>query len=319
MLILFTNMSYKYIFGPVLSRRLGLSLGVDVIPKKTCNLNCVYCESGRTSLASAHRASFIPVKDIIAELKDFLKTNPKIDHITFSGAGEPTLYQDLPEIILFIKENYPQYKLAMITNSILLAQPEIRQELLSFDVILPSLDAISTAVFNKINRPVNKIEYQKVINGLISFSKDFKGKIWLEVFIIEGINDTESELALLKEYINKIAPDVVQLNTLDRPGTESWVKPASWQKLEEIKKYFTPLKVEIVARNKTSKHYEASVQNIDEQIINTIKRRPCTAQELTTIIGLESDSIEIHIQLLISSGTIEPYNQSGIVFYKIRY
>jgi len=311
-------MSYKYIFGPVLSRRLGLSLGVDVIPQKTCNLNCVHCESGRTSLPSSQRASFIPVRDIIEELQDFLKTNPKIDHITFSGAGEPTLYRDMPAIISFIKVNYPQYKLALITNSILLAQPEIRQELLEFDVILPSLDAATPAVFHKINRPVVKIEYQDVINGLISFRKIFKGKIWLEVFIIEGINDTAAELALLKEQLSLIAPDIVQLNTLDRPGTESWVKPASWKKLEEIKAYFAPLNVEIVARNKTAKHFEAAIQNIDEQIINTIKRRPCTGQELAAILGLETDMLEKHIQLLTSSQTIEPDNQSGSVFYKIR-
>ena len=311
-------MPYKYIFGPVLSRRLGLSLGVDVIPQKTCNLNCVYCESGRTTMPSSIRTSVIPVEDIIIELKDFLKTNPKIDHITFSGAGEPTLYRDLPVIISFIRSDYPQYKLAMITNSILMAQAEIRQELLSFDVILPSLDAATSAVFHKINRPVAKVDYQEVINGLISFRKIFKGKIWLEVFIIEGINDTSLELELLKESLNKIAPDLVQLNTLDRPGTESWVKPASWQKLEEIKSLFAPLNVEIVARNKTAKHYETLVQHIDEQILNTIKRRPCTGQELATIIGLDIDQLETHVQKLISSGNIEADNQSGIVFYKLR-
>jgi wyosine [tRNA(Phe)-imidazoG37] synthetase (radical SAM superfamily) len=310
-------MPYKYIFGPVLSRRLGLSLGVDVIPQKTCNLNCVYCESGKTTMPSSQRTAVIPVLDIIAELKDFLKTNPKIDHITFSGAGEPTLYRDLPVIISFIKVNYPQYKLAMITNSILMALPEIRQELLSFDVVLPSLDAATSTVFHKINRPVVKVDYHEVINGLISFRKDFKGKIWLEVFIIEGINDTTEELALLKEQISLIAPDLVQLNTLDRPGTESWVRPSSWQKLEEIKLFFAPLNVEIVARNKTAKHYETSVQNIDEQIINTIKRRPCTGQELATIIGIDIDQIESHLQKLISSGNIEDDSQTGIVFYKM--
>jgi wyosine [tRNA(Phe)-imidazoG37] synthetase (radical SAM superfamily) len=311
-------MPYKYIFGPVLSRRLGLSLGVDVIPQKTCNLNCVYCESGKTTMPSSQRTAIIPVKEIIAELADFLKTNPKIDHITFSGAGEPTLYRDLPSVISFVKENYPQYKLAMITNSILMAQPEIRNELLDFDVVLPSLDAATSAVFNKINRPVAKVDYLEVINGLISFRKHFRGKIWLEVFIIEGINDTDEELLLLKKAITDISPDLVQLNTLDRPGTESWVKPAKWQKLEEIKMLFAPLTVEIVARNKTIKHYETEAINIDEQIISTIKRRPCTAPELSTIIGAGINEINLQLEKAIKSGIILADNQSGIVFYKIR-
>lgn len=311
-------MSYKYIFGPVLSRRLGLSLGVDVIPQKTCNLNCVYCESGRTSLASTQRDSFIPVKDIISELKDFLKVKPQIDYITFSGAGEPTLYRDLPEIIGFLKSNYPQYKLALITNSILLALPEIQQELLSLDVVLPSLDAATTAVFHKINRPVIQLEYKDVITGLINFRKIFLGKIWTEVFIIEGINDTTAELSLLKKYLIRIAPDIVQLNTLDRPGTESWVKPASWNRMEEIKTFFAPLNVEIVARELAVKHVDVVQDNFEDQIISTIKRRPCTAQELAVILGLDEVKLEGYLKQLISDKIIIGDNQSGMVFYKIR-
>jgi wyosine [tRNA(Phe)-imidazoG37] synthetase (radical SAM superfamily) len=310
-------MSYKYIFGPVLSRRLGLSLGVDVIPQKTCNLNCVYCESGRTSLASVKRESFIPVEDIISELDNFLKHNPKIDHITFSGAGEPTLYRDLPVIISYLKNNYPQYQLALITNSILFSLPEIQKELLQLDVVLPSLDAATTAVFNKINRPVVPVEYEDVLTGLINFRKMFLGKIWLEVFIIEGLNDYTEELSLLKKYLKRIAPDNIQLNTLDRPGTESWVKPASWERLEEIMNFLAPLKVEIVARQLPIKHIEVIQDDIEDQIINTIKRRPCTAIELALILGLEQVKLDVYIQKLINEKVIIGDDQSGTVFYKI--
>ena len=310
-------MKYKYIFGPVLSRRLGLSLGVDVIPKKTCNLNCVYCESGKTTVASAIPESFIPVNEIISELNDFLIGNPQIDHITFSGAGEPTLYRNLPEIIKFLKNSYPQYKIALITNSILLASPQIQQDLLAVDLILPSLDAASTEVFRKINRPVIKLEYEDVINGLINFRKNFKGKMWLELFIIEGINDTAEELELLKTCLLQIKPDILQLNTLDRPGTESWVKPATWNRLQEIKSFFEPLNVEIVARELPAKHLDAVHDNFEEQIINTIKRRPCTASELAIILNLDEPKLEGLIQKLLDAKTIVGDNQSGMVFYKM--
>jgi wyosine [tRNA(Phe)-imidazoG37] synthetase (radical SAM superfamily) len=310
-------MNYKYIFGPVLSRRLGLSLGVDVIPQKTCNLNCVYCESGRTTLPSVKRSSFIPAVDIMSELDDFLQHHPKIDYITFSGAGEPTLYRDLPLIVNFLKKNYPHYKLALITNSVLLSLPELRKELLAFDVVLPSLDAATNEVFCKINRPVIQVEYEEVINGLISFRKMYSGKIWLEVFIIEGLNDTATEVSLLKNLLIKISPDIIQLNTLDRPGTEPWVKPASWAKLEEIKSFLSPLNVEIVARNLPNKHIEIVTDDIEEQIISTIKRRPCTATELALILGLEQEKLDVYIMKLIKEKIIIGDNQSGSVFYKM--
>ena len=240
-------MKYKYLFGPVPSRRLGISLGVDLVPHKVCSLNCVYCEVGRTTNLTIERKEYIPLQDILDELKHYLDKGPKLDYITFSGAGEPLLHNGIGKVISFIKDNYPQYKLAILTNSTLLFDEQVRVEIMKIDLLLPSLDAVSDEVFRKLNRPNPKLNNKRIIEGLIQFRKDFTGIIWLEIFIVPGLNDTQEELTSLKKTIESIAPDQVQLNTLDRPGTESWIAPVSQNRMEEIAEFLKPLPVMIIA------------------------------------------------------------------------
>ena len=308
-------MKYKHLFGPVPSRRLGISLGVDLVPHKVCSLNCIYCEVGRTTNLTIKREEYIPLNDIITELKSYLDNKPELDYITFSGAGEPLLHNAIGKVITFIKEIYPQYKLALLTNSTLLYNENVRKEILEIDLLLPSLDAVSKKVFNKLNRPNSKLDNDKIIEGLIKFSKDFSGKIWLEVFIVPGLNDTTEELELLKNVINDIAPDQVQLNTLDRPGTESWIEPVTKNRMEEIAEFLKPLPVEIIAKFQSRNKIMSYHKNVEQQIIETIKRRPCTDKDLSEMLGLHINEINKYLSELLHEGSVTTQQQERGTFF----
>lgn len=227
-------MSHKYCYGPIQSRRLGRSLGVDVIPYKTCSLDCIYCECGATNALTLERKEYLPTSDIIASLEAILKEHPALDYITFAGSGEPTLHSGLGEIINFLKEKYPQYRVAILTNATLLNDPSVIQDVQKADLIVPSLDAVSLEAFEKINRPAANITPETIISGIKNLKNNFAGEVWLEIFIIPEINDHEEELALFKDTINKLEIKKVQINTLDRPGAVNWVKPVPKEYKEKI-------------------------------------------------------------------------------------
>lgn len=230
-------MKLQYIFGPVISRRLGLSLGIDLIPFKTCSLDCVYCECGKTNQLLIERREYVPTAEVTAELDKYLQSNPNIDYLTFSGSGEPTLHSGLGQIIDFIKENYPRYKISLLTNSTLFPQEGVIKEVKDLDLIVPSLDAVSEDIFNKINRPISGVRAAEIVKGLESLRASFVGQLWLEIFIIPGINDHREELQLFKKALQRIRPDKIQLNSLDRLGTENWVPPVAPKNLELIAQY----------------------------------------------------------------------------------
>ena len=308
----------KYLFGPVPSRRLGISLGVDLVPHKVCSLNCIYCEVGRTTNLTIERKEYIPVNEVIDELKDYLDQKPELDFITFSGQGEPTLNSGLGRIINFIKDNYPEYKVAVITNGTLFWDKEVRDEVSRTDVLLPSLDSVSELSFLKINRPNRNLNIDKIIEGLIQLRKEFKGKIYLEIFLVPNLNNTKEELILLKETAAKINPDLIQLNTLDRPGTEYFVKAISKEELMKINEFFKPLPVEIIAKAETRKQIQSFNKNIEEQILDTIKRRPCTDKDLSEILSIHLNELNKYLSELIDSKKIESEHLDRGLFFKIK-
>lgn len=313
--------NYKHIFGPVPSRRLGVSLGVDLVPMKVCTMNCAYCEVGRTTNLTIERDEYVSYDKVIKELNQYLSTSPNLDYITFSGAGEPTLNSKIGDLIKFIKHKYPQYKIALLTNGSLFTAREVRDECSELDIILPSLDAVSDKVFRKINRPHKKLSNEKIIEGLISLRKEFNKQIWLEVFIAPGVNDSLEELALLKETIIKISPDRIQLNSLDRPGIEDWIKPLSEERAEEIKTCFLPLKIELVGKYRFKQKIKRTSSKVEELIISTIKRRPCTVNdltELTELTGLKVNEINKYLSGLLEKGFIEQEDKNRGLFLKIK-
>lgn len=309
-------MGYKHLFGPVPSRRLGVSLGIDLVPLKTCTLNCVYCECGRTTNLAVERKEYVPTDEVINELNKYLKSRPPLDFITFSGSGEPTLHSCIGNILDFLKQNYPQYKVAVLTNGTLFHRRELRNEVKNADLIMPSLDAASENVFKKINRPHPSLNCQKIISGLAGLRRESPGKIWLETFIVPGLNDTKSELQLLKRAIRKINPDKVQLNTLDRPGTESWVMPAKKEELEGISSYFE--NTEIATKFASRRRIASFSRDIAENILSTLKRRPCTSEDLSKILRLHLNEITKYVQALLEIGKIETEKQERGTFFKIK-
>jgi wyosine [tRNA(Phe)-imidazoG37] synthetase (radical SAM superfamily) len=216
----------RHIFGPVPSRRLGQSLGIDPIPFKTCNWNCVYCQLGRTSPLTNERRDFFPPDEIVAEADAAVKAHQpgEIDWITFVGSGEPTLHASLGAMIRKLKM-LTALPIAVITNGSLLYRPEVREELAAADAVLPTLDAGTDLLYRRINRPLAGLDFDRFVEGLVSFREQYSGRLWVEVMLVAGLNDTEQALDDLAQVLRRIRPDEVHLNSPIRPPCEPWVRP----------------------------------------------------------------------------------------------
>jgi wyosine [tRNA(Phe)-imidazoG37] synthetase (radical SAM superfamily) len=308
-------MAYQYLFGPVPSRRLGISLGIDLVPHKTCSFDCVYCECGQTTDLTCERREYVPTDGVIAELDDFLARAPDLDYVTFAGSGEPTLHTGIGKIIAFIKDRYPRYQVAVLTNSSLLADPDVRAALMRADLLVPSIDAVSEEVFREINRPCPGLTATGVLAGVTAFAREFPGEIWLEIFIVPGINDTEEELLRIRDAVAAIRPDRVQLNTLDRPGVEAWVGPASPRTLEHIAALLGG-NVEVIGTACTGPAVLPEVREALESILATIRRRPCTPGDLAVLLGLRPAEVSKCLRVLEATGRVEPVQEKRGVFYR---
>ncbi|MCG2713583.1 MAG: radical SAM protein [Candidatus Omnitrophica bacterium] len=229
----------KYIYGPIKSRRLGLSLGLSLSSDKTCNLDCVYCQWGKTEKKVFQRNKYVNIDEIIKELESWLDENfkkaKKLKFLTISGLGEPTLHTQIGELINRVRK-ITNYKIAVITNSTLLGDPFVRKALLDVDLIVPSLDAVDEKIFKQVDRPHADVNLNEIIAGLIALRKEFHGKIWLEIMLISGVNDDIRHIKKLKKIIQLISPDRIQLNSPVRATTEKDVLPVGKTKLEKIKK-----------------------------------------------------------------------------------
>ncbi|MDN7024499.1 radical SAM protein [Methanoculleus sp. FWC-SCC1] len=311
-------MKYLHLFGPVPSRRLGVSLGIDLIPQKTCPYDCIYCECGRTTNRTCERREYVPTADVIRELDDYLRRRPQLDYITFAGSGEPTLHSGIGAIIGHLKEHYPGYRAAVLTNGALFADPEVRRDLASADLVVPSLDAVSESVFAALNRPCPGLTADAVLDGLIAFSREFSGEIWLEIFIVPGLNDTDEELARLRDAIRAIDPDRVQVNTLDRPGTEIWVTPASAAALERIAEYLGDKRVEVIGPCTCREASPTFRADILDAITATLARRPCTTEDLCKIFSLHRNEINKYLEVLLEKGDIEAVSEERGLFFRLK-
>lgn len=309
---------YKYLFGPVPSRRLGMSLGVDLVPKKVCSLDCVYCEVGKTTKLTIERKEYILYDKVTAELEHYFANNPDPDYITFSGSGEPTLNSRTGDVLKFIKKNKPGIPVAVLTNGTLLYDKKVRKELMDANVVLPSLDAATELTFRKINRPAPELTVDKYLQGIIDFRKEFKGQIWLEIFIVPGYNDNKTDLDALKKAILDIQPEHVQLNTLDRPGTVADIHAASRQDLNKIVDYWELKNVEIIAAAPERKNILSYRKDAEEAIVGTIARRPCTVDDLVKILGLHINEINKYLDVLEAEGKIEPVRLERGIFYQVK-
>jgi wyosine [tRNA(Phe)-imidazoG37] synthetase (radical SAM superfamily) len=292
-------MRYHHIFGPVPSRRLGMSLGVDPVLHKICSMDCIYCECGKSTQLTLERMEYVSFRDIEDELDHFFQHNPDPDYITFSGSGEPTLNPCMGELIDYIRSVRPHIKIAVLTNSSLINYPDVKNDLLKADLVLPSLDAVCEKAFLRINRPHPKLETKAIAKGIEDFANEFTGRIWLEVLILPGINDELSDLTALKKVIQRIRPEKLQLNTLDRPGTLSDIKAASVDDLQWVAQILDYPDTEIIARNIGNIKGSFRQDDLKSAIIETIRRRPCTRSDLLKIFGYEDQVLDTCLKTLV--------------------
>lgn len=309
---------YKYLFGPVPSRRLGMSLGVDLVPKKVCSLDCVYCEVGKTTKLTLDRKEYIPLEKVKEELTSYFGSNSDPDYITFSGSGEPTLNSKICEVLRFIKQIKPNIPVAVLTNGTMLFDVDVRNALLDADVILPSLDAATQSIFEKINRPASGLTIDRYIQGIVDFRTSFKGKLWLEVFILPGYNDSKEELVELKKAIQRINPDSVQLNTLDRPGTVQKLRGATRKELQSVVDFWNLDNVEIISKSPERKNIQSYRTDFETAIFETIQRRPCTIDDLIQILGMHVNEINKYLDVLDAEGKIEVVEGERGYFYQVK-
>lgn len=261
------------------------------------------------------RKEYIPVDRITAELGDFLSKDPALDFITFSGSGEPTLHSGMGEIIAFIKTSHPGRKVALLTNGTLFYNPHMSAEILDLDLVKVSLDAVSEKVFYSINRPHRGLILSDIIKGLISLRKKFVNQFWVEVFLVPGFNDSQSELKKIRNVLSIIHPDRIQLNTLDRPGTEHWVKPVDKKRLTEIAAYLYD--ADIIKEFDTDRYIPVYMDGFHEQLLATIVRRPCTAEDISRSLGMDVNEVRRHLWTLTENGEISKKEMPrGVFFYK---
>lgn len=301
----------KYLFGPVPSRRLGYSLGIDLVPPKTCTFDCIYCEVGKTTNLTVDRQDFNNSKDIIQETKDFLsKYTGRIDFITFTGSGEPTLNIKMGYIADEIKK-ITSIPLALITNTALFSREDVRREAMKFDVILPSLDSVIDDSFREVNRPHKKIKLNDVINGLSLFADEYKGKILLEILFVKGVNDSDKEIIALRRILEKIHVDKVQINTVVRPPAYSNAKPIDESDRERIKNLLgDKVEVELAFNAGNVKKTNAS----EDDVKSMLQRRPCTYDQISSALGIPGDELNIIIKNLEKANVIR-VDKFGEEFY----
>jgi len=311
-------MKYNHLFGPVPSRRLGISLGVDLVPLKTCTLNCIYCECGRTTDLTVERKKYVPLRAVKEELTDYFANNPIPDYITFSGSGEPTLNSSIADVLHFIRNHIHDIPVAVLTNGTLFSIKQVREDIKDAAVVIPSLDAATDKVFRKINRPYPGLKIDTIIEGIVKFSKEYNGQIWLEIFIVPGMNDTKYELTALKQAVEKIGPDRVQLNTLDRPGPVSTIRAATRQELEHIIHFWQLENVSIIADVSERKDLLAYRTDTESAILGTIARRPCTLKDLSEILGLQINEVNKYLDVLEADGKIKMVKQKRGFFYQLK-
>ncbi|MFC1828790.1 radical SAM protein [Thermodesulfobacteriota bacterium] len=307
---------YEHIFGPVPSRRLGMSLGVDLVPHKTCTLDCIYCECGKTTCLTIQRKEYVPTARVESELDAVLSSGPNLDFITFSGSGEPTLHSGIAEVIGFIKRRHPMYRVALLTNGTLLNDPGVREEIHEADLVKVSVDAVSQENFYRLNRPHPGLDLSSTLDGINIFRKHFEGRLWVEIFLLPGFNDSESELFKLKQVLNSIVPDKIQLNTLDRPGVDGRVKPLDRKALKEIAAYLND--AAIIQDFQTGQKTLTFNEDPYKLILSTIKRRPCTAEDVSKSLGIQMSKVSEYLDTLVENGEVGKKDMQRGVFYMMR-
>ena len=304
----------KYVYGPVPSRRLGISLGISSIPKKTCNYSCVYCQLGRTNHLTNERKMFFSVEDIIIEFENILKQKVYFDVITIVGEGEPTLYLGLGELIDELKKRVKK-PVAVITNGALLYDPQVRLELSKADIVLPTMNAYDEELFKKINRPHRNIKFDDVMNGLKIFSKDYKGQLWIEIMFVKGMNDSIESLKKYAVVLKNIEYDKLYLNTVVRAPAETNINSIDHDRMNDAVKILGGISIELL----TSIGFHSEIKDDYAAITSIIKRHPMNQYEIKTFLNSRNcDSKDIIFKKLEKDSKVILINYNGYKIYRLK-
>jgi len=299
------------LFGPVPPRRLGLSLGVDLIPPKTCTFACLYCQVGRTTLKTADPKTFVPIQEVLDALRLKLgKVRP--DFVTFSGSGEPTLHAQIDQAIAFVKER-GDVKTAVLTNGSLFWRPEVRERVLQADTIMPTLSTVFEKTFRIIHRPHPDLHLPAILKGLKRLRLEYRGQLWVEIVLLAGLNDTEEEIQALSAEMEEIAPDKIQLNTVVRPPSDSRALPLDRKSMEDIKNYFGP-KAEIIGHAGELRK-ERAYEPLSVAILEMARRRPVTALDIAKALSRSLEDVESAVKGLVIKGHLRHQEHLGETYY----
>jgi wyosine [tRNA(Phe)-imidazoG37] synthetase (radical SAM superfamily) len=304
---------YRHLFGPVPSRRLGWSLGVDLTPFKTCTLDCVFCQLGRTTVKTAERREYVPTTSVKKEIEDWLKRDGKADFITLAGSGEPTLHTRFAELIDFIHAR-SAIPVALMTNGTTLFLPEVRVGACRADLVKVTLTAWNEKLFNFIHRPCQGVTLGRLIEGERQLREEFHGQLWAEAFLLRGINSTADDVRRIAEIVRTIKPDRVQFNTSIRPPAESFAKAVPRSRLIELAGLFDP-PAEVVAEF-VSPARPSLVRANERLILSLLRRRPCTAMQISGACNLHGNECAKYLGLLVRRGAIRADRREGGAYYE---
>jgi wyosine [tRNA(Phe)-imidazoG37] synthetase (radical SAM superfamily) len=303
----------RYIFGPVPSRRFGQSLGVDLIPFKTCSLDCVFCHLGRTTIKTVSRRNFTPTGDVIAEIEGWLRAGNTADYITLSGSGEPTLHEGFGEVLRFLKRT--SIPSLLLTNGTMLDCPEVRKAAIHADVVKISLSAWDPDSFIRVNRPHPDLSFDRLIQGLMAFRSEFSGRLQMEVFLMTGLNSIPGDVGKIAAWAEKIKPDQIQLNTVVRPPAEEYAAPVTAERLESLRLLFDP-PAEHIDDSKTTRLAGSRVDI--EGILGVLQRRPCTIEQLTREFGMHINEVSKHLCDLMRTHHVRTHYINTRLYYTVR-
>ena len=303
----------KHIFGPVPSRRLGRSLGIDLVPFKTCSYDCLYCQLGKTTLKTLERRNWVSIEDVLRELEQKLEQKP--DFITLSGSGEPTLHSRIGTLIDQIKV-MTKIPVAVLTNGSMLWQPKVRKEILRADRVIPSLDAGNEKLFQLVNRPHPELTFEQVLDGLVDFRTEYHGDYWLEVLLLDSYTGNIEQTKQIARCVDKIKPDKVQLNTVVRPPAEESAKTVSKSTMGTLAEAFGCEK-EVIA-DFSALHNAQEFQSESQSVFETLRRRPCTSGDIAQGLGMHPNEVVKYVRELLESNAIEQYRTQGKIYYRTK-
>jgi wyosine [tRNA(Phe)-imidazoG37] synthetase (radical SAM superfamily) len=308
-------MEYRYLFGPVPSRRFGRSLGIDLVPFKTCSFDCAFCEVARTTVLTAERSEYVPTEAVITEFQQWITAGGEADVITLAGSGEPTLHSGFGTIIDAIRE-VCGIPIVILTNSSLMHLDVVQEAAAKADIVKGSLSAWDEDSFVRMNQPADGVTLNSVVSGLQQFRSRFRGKLWIEVFLMKGVNDRPEDVAKIAAIAETLSPDAVQLNTVVRPPADDSAEAVSLNDLQNLAPLFNP-PAEIIARFSATGASSAELAVTPEHILAMVTRRPCTLEDIAGAFDVTAEYSELLVNSLLSEGALRPVERPDGTYFAV--